>query len=193
MVNAAIPPSASTVRAPAAMQALARRWHRAECGVAMAAFTLIAALLIIDVVGRELWAPLARASGLTTGATGVPGGLKIAVYAMVLGAFCGIGIASATNVHLVPRVGAAWVPRPWAPWMARLGDAFTAAFMMAAAWYALQFVMASKATSMRAAVLGWEVWPFQLAIPLGFVSAALRHAMFSAWPGLKPPPPEFQE
>jgi hypothetical protein len=37
------------------------------------------------------------------------------------------------------------------------------------------------------------VWPFQLAIPAGFASAAVRYLLFAAWPGLKPPPPEFQE
>lgn len=178
---------------PEGVRAFVAGWHRAECRVASAAFTLIAALLIVDVVGRELVGPLLRQLGIEIGATSIPGGQKIAVFAMVLGSFCGIGIATATNSHLVPRVAFGWVPQHWSGAVARLGDLFTAGFMLAVAWYGVQFVLASQATSMRAPVLGWEVWPFQLAIPAGFASAAVRYLAFAAFPGLKPPPPEFQE
>jgi len=178
---------------PAGVRAVVDRWHRIECRVASVAFTLIAALLIVDVVGRELLAPALRAVGLPIGATGIPGGQKIAVYAMVIGAFCGIGIATATNSHLVPRVGFGWVPQRWSGTVGRLGDLFTAGFMFAVAWFGIQFVLDSRATGMRAPVLGWEVWPFQLAIPAGFASAAVRYLAFAWFPGLKPPPPEFQE
>jgi hypothetical protein len=37
------------------------------------------------------------------------------------------------------------------------------------------------------------VWPFQVAIPAGFLSAALRYFVYAAWPALRPQPPEFQE
>ena len=65
--------------------------------------------------------------------------------------------------------------------------------MLVVAGYGLQFVLSSHATKMQAPVIGWELWPFQAAIPAGFVSAALRCFLFAAWPGLKSPPPEFQE
>jgi TRAP-type C4-dicarboxylate transport system permease small subunit len=183
----------ATPPVPAGVKAFVAGWHRAECRVAAAAFTLIAALLIVDVVGRELLGPLLRALGLEIGATSIPGGQKVAVFAMVLGSFCGIGIATATNSHLVPRVAFGWVPQRWAGTVARVGDLFTAVFMVAVAGYGVQFVLASQATGMRAPVLNWEVWPFQLAIPAGFASAAIRYLAFAAFPGLKPPPPEFQE
>ena len=186
-------PVAPVVGVPPRVKAFVDVWHRAECRVASACFTLIAALLIVDVVGRELLGPLMRAIGVDIGATAIPGGQKIAVYAMVLGSFAGIGIATATNSHLVPRVGFGWVPDRWSGAVGRLGDLFTAAFMFAVAAYGIEFVLGSKATSMRAPVLGWEVWPFQLAIPAGFASAAVRYLVFAVFPGLKPPPPEFQE
>ena len=179
--------------APPAVKDFAARWHRVECWVASACFTLIAALLIVDVVGRELLGPLLRGLGLPVGATAIPGGQKLAVYAMVLGSFCGVGIATASNSHLVPRVAWGWVPARWSDGVSRIGDLFTALFMLGVAWYGIEFVLASKATSMRAPVLGWEVWPFQFAIPAGFASAAVRYLVFAAFPGLKPPPPEFQE
>lgn len=185
--------SAPSPPVPPRVRTFVAGWHRAECRVASAAFTLIAALLIVDVTGRELVGPLLRQFGVDIGATSIPGGQKIAVFAMVLGSFCGIGIATATNSHLVPRVAFGWVPQRWAATVARAGDLFTACFMLAVAGYGVQFVLASMATGMRAPVLGWEVWPFQLAIPAGFASAAVRYLAFAAFPGLKPPPPEFQE
>lgn len=178
---------------PTGVRAFADAWHRAECWLAMAAFGTVAALLMFDVLGREIFAPMLRAIGVSVGATTVPGGPKIAVFAMIVGAFCGVGIATATNSHLVPRVGFSWIPERWAPAVSRLGDLFTASFMLVVAWYAWQFMLASKGISTRAPVLNWEVWPFQLAIPVGFASAALRYAQFAFYPGLKPPPPEIQE
>lgn len=159
----------------------------------MAAFVTIAVLLVVDVAGRELLGPLLRRLGIAAATTGIPGAQQIAVFALVVGAFCGIGIVTATNSQLVPRVAFAWVPKAWSPALNRVADAVTGALMLVVAWYGVQFVMASQATSMRAPVLAWEVWPFQLAIPVGFVSAALRCWLFAAWPGLKPPPPELQE
>lgn len=185
--------SPPTPPVPPGVQAFADRWHQAECWIASACFTLIAALLVVDVVGRELLGPALRALGLPIGATAIPGGQKVAVYAMVLGSFCGVGIATASNSHLVPRVGFRWVPARWSDATSRVADLFTGAFMLGVAWYGLVFALDSKATGMRAPVLGWEVWPFQLAIPAGFASAALRYLAFAAWPGLKPPPPEVQE
>lgn len=178
---------------PAPVRRFAERWHRVECWIAIVAFGLIAVLLVIDVGGRELLAPLLRRLGIAIGATGIEGGQKIAVFALVVGSFCGVGIATATNAHLVPRIGFGWTPARWSGAVNRFADLFTGAFVLGVAWYGLQFVLSAKATGMRAPLLGWEVWPFQLAIPAGFASAALRYFLFAAWPGLKPPPPEFQE
>jgi hypothetical protein len=41
-------------------------------------------------------------------------------------------------------------------------------------------------TDLRAPVLNWPVWPFQLAIPLGFLSAAVRYFFFALWPACGP-------
>ena len=39
---------------PPAVRTLAAGWHRAECWLAMAAFACVAALLMFDVLGREV-------------------------------------------------------------------------------------------------------------------------------------------
>ena len=167
-------------------------WHRAECLVAVAAFALIAALLILDVAGREVLGPIYKLLDIK-GATGVYGAQKLSVYALVVGSFCGIGIATATASHLLPRVGFGWIPASWAPVMDRCADVLTGLFMVGVAYYGWVFVSSTMAAGLRAQAFDLPVWPFQTAIPLGFLSAAVRYFCFAAWPALRPLPPEFQE
>ena len=167
-------------------------WHRAECLVAVAAFGLIAALLILDVAGREVLGPIYKLLDIKR-ATGVYGAQKLSVYALVVGSFCGIGIATATASHLLPRVGFGWIPVAWAPTMDRCADVLTGLFMVGVAYYGWVFVSSTMAAGLRAQAFDLPVWPFQTAIPLGFLSAAVRYFCFAAWPTLRPLPPEFQE
>jgi TRAP-type C4-dicarboxylate transport system permease small subunit len=157
------------------------------------AFSFIALILLVDVVGRELVGPLMRAMGFPATATGVFASQKLSIFALVIGSFAGIGIATATASHLVPRVAFGWIPARWEPWFNRMADAITGLFLIGVAYYGLVFVQSSMATDLRAPVLDWSVWPIQLAIPIGFLSAAGRYLMYAIWPGLRPLPPEFQE
>lgn len=182
-------PSAAAPRA----QAVAELWHRAECWIAVVAFSFIAIILLLDVLGRELLGPSLRLLGFPASATGIFASQKLSIFALVIGAFAGIGIATATASHLVPRVGFGWIPARWDPWFNRLADVITGLFLVGTAYYAWVFVQSSMETDLRAPVLDWSVWPIQLAIPIGFLSAAGRYFMFAAWPAIRPQPPEFQE
>ena len=179
--------------APPGVVRLLRRWHWLECRIAVLAFSFIALVLVIDVLGREAYGPVMAWLGIKVGATGLFGSQKMAVFALVIGSFCGIGIATATGVHLVPRLGFAWVPKAWGPVMDRLGDLFTGLFLLGVTWFGVVFVLASKESGVLAAVINVSAWPIQTAIPLGFASAACRYFFFAAWPALRPLPPEFQE
>jgi TRAP-type C4-dicarboxylate transport system permease small subunit len=179
--------------APPAVIRLLRGWHRLECWIAVAAFSFIALVLVIDVLGREFYGPLMSMLGFKVGATGLFGSQKMAVFALVIGSFCGIGIATATGVHLLPRVGFAWVPKAWGPAVDRLADVVTGLFLLGVTWYGVVFVLASRQSGVLAAVINISAWPIQTAIPLGFLSAALRYFIFAAWPALRPSPAEFQE
>lgn len=178
---------------PSGVVSLLRGWHRLECWVAVICFSFIAAVLAIDVVGRELYGPVMNLLGLEVGATGLFGSQKLAVFALVIGSFAGIGVATATGVHLLPRVGFNWVPKAWGPTMDRLADVFTGLFLLGVAYYGVQFVLASKESGVLAAVINVSAWPIQMAIPVGFVSAALRYFIFAGWPEVRPVPPAFQE
>jgi TRAP-type C4-dicarboxylate transport system permease small subunit len=179
--------------APAAVRRFVDGWYRVECALAVAAFGFIAAVLILDVAGRELLAPLFAGLGIEAGPTGVYGAQKMAVFALVIASYSGIGIAAATAGHIVPRVGHAAVPAAWGAGLDRLADLVSGLFLLGAAWYGLELVRGSYASGLRAAMLQWPVWPVQLAIPLGFASAALRYLCSACWPGLRPLPPAAQE
>jgi TRAP-type C4-dicarboxylate transport system permease small subunit len=178
---------------PRRVRRLAELWHAAECWVAVAAFGFIATILLLDVIGRELVGPLLRLLGLDPGATGIFAAQKLSIFALVVGSFAGVGIATATGSHIVPRFAYGWVPAAWGPAMDRLARVLTGLFLVAVAWFGFAFVASSFATDLRAPVLDWPVWPIQLAIPLGFLSAAGRYFLYAAWPALEPAPPEFQE
>jgi TRAP-type C4-dicarboxylate transport system permease small subunit len=178
---------------PPRVRRLVELWHRAECWVAVVAFGFIAAILLLDVIGRELVGPVLRFVGLNPGATGIFAAQKLSVFALVIGSFVGIGIATAAGSHIAPRFAYGWVPAAWGPFMDRLADVLTGIFLVVVAWYGFKFVGSSFKTDLRAPVLDWAVWPIQSVIPLGFLSAAGRYFFYAAWPALKPLPPEFQE
>jgi TRAP-type C4-dicarboxylate transport system permease small subunit len=178
--------------APAAARRLVDGWHRVECLIAVAAFGFIATVLIADVAGRELLTPIYRAFDLK-GSAGVFAAQKMSVYALVIGSFCGIGVATATGSHLLPRVGFGWVPKDFSATMDRIADLFTGVFFCGVAWYGWVYVASSMQAGLRAQAFDIPIWPIQLAIPLGFLSAAVRYFFFAAWPALRPLPPEFQE
>lgn len=178
--------------APAGAQRVVARWHRVECLIAVAAFGFIAVVLILDVAGRELLGPIYKAFDLQ-GSPGIYAAQKMCVYALVIGSFCGIGVATATGSHLLPRLGFGWVPDSFAPTMNRIADLVTGVFFCGVAWYGWVYVASSMQAGLRAQAFNMPIWPIQLAIPLGFLSAALRYFFFAAWPALRPRPPEFQE
>ena len=177
---------------PLAVRVLAV-WHRLECWLAVACFSFIAIILVLDVLGRELVGPLFNALGIDVGPTGIFASQRFSIYALVVGSFAGIGIATATGSHLVPRVGFGWAPAAWGPAMDRLADVVTGVCLIVVVYYGVEFVHSTFTADLRAPVLDWVVWPFQMAIPIGFLSAAGRYFAYAIWPGLRPKPPEFQE
>jgi TRAP-type C4-dicarboxylate transport system permease small subunit len=183
---------APALPAPAGAKAFLDGWHRAECLIAVAAFGFIAVVLIVDVAGREILTPIFKLLGITK-AAGLYAAQKMSVYALVVGSFCGVGIATATASHLLPRVGFGWVPASFGPTMNRIADLVTGAFFCGVAWYGWVYVQSSMQAGLRAQAFDIPIWPIQLAIPLGFLSAAVRYFFYAAWPATRPLPPEFQE
>ena len=184
---------AARADAPPAVRRVIALWHKVECWVAVACFAFIALIMIIDVFGREVLGPVLAALGLDIGPTGIFAAQRFAMIALIIGSFMGVGIATATGSHLVPRVAHGWVPKEWGPAMDRIADVITGLFLLGFVWFGFVFVRSTAETELRMPVLDWLVWPIQMAIPLGFLSAALRYFVFAIWPGVRPRPPEFQE
>jgi Tripartite ATP-independent periplasmic transporters, DctQ component len=184
--------TATPAPAPAGARWVVDTWHRLECLIAVGAFGFIALVLIADVAGRELLTPIYKAFDIK-GSAGVFAAQKMCVYALVIGSFCGVGVATATGSHLLPRIGFGWVSNDFAPTMDRIADLVTGLFFVGVAWFGWVYVSSSIQADLRMQAFDMPIWPIQLAIPLGFLSASIRYFFFAAWPALRPLPPEFQE
>ena len=142
-----------------------------ESIAAALAYAMVAALLIGDVVGREVLGK------------GIFGAQKMAVYCAIVAAFLGLSLATSANMQLRPS----FLDHLFkGPMVDRLGDGFAAIFYAFMAVIAILFIQQSMEFSDRAAVLYWLLWPIQLIIPYALFSTGLRHGAFAIWPGLKP-------
>ena len=146
-----------------------------ESIVATAAYGAVAALLIADVVGRELLG------------TSIFGAQQIAVYGAIIAGFLGLTLATSDNAHLRPGF-MDFLFKHHELLIARLGDMVSGVFFVGAAYIAWTFVAVSMEMGDRAPVLYFFVWPLQLAIPYAFASAGIKHLIFATRPDLKPAP-----
>ncbi len=148
--------------------------YRIESFVAALAYVLVAGLLIGDVLGREF-----------TG-QGIFGASKMAVYAAIVAGFLGLGLATAAGAHLRPAFLDAVFPDHLDRQVWRAADIVSTVIYVLLAWIAFKFVLTTRESGDRAAVLYWTLWPLQCVIPYAFVSCAVRHAIFSWHPALRP-------
>ena len=88
--------------------------------------------------------------------------------------------------HLRPRFADRWLPARFEPVMVRLQEALMAAFCLVFAVVAMDVVVESWELRERSTVLRTLIWPVQLAIPLVFAMATVRHGAFALFPALRP-------
>ena len=148
--------------------------NRLEAVAATLAYLTVAALLIGDIVGREIFA------------SPIHGAQKIAVYAAIVAGFLGLSLATADNMHLRPSFLDGLIPSPWVANVQRLSDAFACLFFLTMAVYGALFVSESMKYADRAAVLYWLLWPIQIVIPYALTTTAIRHGIFALWPDTRP-------
>lgn len=147
---------------------------RIESVFACLAYVVVAALLIGDVIGRELLsAP-------------IHGAQKMAVYAAIVAGFIGLSLATSDNMHLRPSFLDNVLPARFNAGIGRFSDVFACVFFLVMAIVGLMFVRESMRFEDKAAVLYWLLWPIQLIIPYAFLSTSFRHGLFAAFPALKP-------
>jgi len=146
-----------------------------ESIVATCAYAIVAGLLIVDVVGRELF-------GIA-----LLGAQQMAVYGAIIAGFLGLTLATSDNCHLRPAF-LDFVFQFADLTVQRVGDAVSAVFFFIGAYVAWTFVAASLDNLDKAPVLYFVVWPLQLVMPYAFISSGLKHLIFARHPNLKPVP-----
>ena len=147
-----------------------------EATVCVLAFSITAIALMADVLGREFFG------------NGIFGAQRLAVWTTAIAGLVGFALVTAEAGHLRPRFLDGVVPKSAGPAFDRFGDLLSAVICIVLGWYAVQFVQSSAALGERGMAIPIKVWPIQLILPWMFLSSALRHLCFAAWPELRPAP-----
>lgn len=142
--------------------------------IATLAYGAVAALLIGDVLGRELFG------------VSLLGAQKLAIYAAIIAGFLGLALATSAGSHLRPELLDRLVPARYDHLVNRLNDCFAALFFAVMGVVAIHFVIQSAEFGDKAAIFYFPLWPLQLVMPYAFFSCAFRHAAFALHPELKP-------
>jgi TRAP-type C4-dicarboxylate transport system permease small subunit len=167
------PESTGNPAGPGPAVAVLAAISRLERSVTVAAFAVLVAVVLADVVSREL------------SDRGLHWALQAGIYANYVVVLCGLGIASASDAHLRPRFADRWLPAGLEPMLVRLPDAGMALFCLGFAVVAVDVVAVTRELGDRSAVLGNQVWPLQALMPVAFALAAIRHALYAGWPSLR--------
>lgn len=158
------------------MAAFLRNLLKVESFVAAVAYGLVAALLLGEIVAREIFSET------------IWGSQKMAVFAAIYAGFMGLTLATAGNSHLRPQFADNWWPRRLHVKVERFGDVLSGVIFWGLAGSAVSYVMDSYTFGDRAAVLYNPLWWIQVIIPYALFSSGLRHMAFALRPALKPSP-----
>ena len=145
-----------------------------ESSVAIAAYVVIAGLLLGDVAMREL------------AGSSIWGAQRISVYLMILTGFLGLGLAADRGRHLRPGFADNLIPARLSAQADRAGSAIMAAIFLYFAWLGVEFVRTTYEYGDLARTIKVPLWMIELVVPYAFVSIALRYALYALWPALKP-------
>lgn len=142
--------------------------------LSFSAFMVLIAVVFADVVSREL------------AGTGLHWAREVGVFANFVVVMVGFGLASASGSHLRPRFADRWLPAAWDPALKRIGEALMAVFCAGFALVAIMVVAETRELGERSSVLRLAIWPLQALIPVVFALGAARHALYAAFPGVRP-------
>ncbi len=145
-----------------------------EATVAIALYTMIAALLASDVFMREV------------AGSSLSGVQRISVYAMIQTGFLGLGLAAARGRHLRPRFADGLIPARFKPAVQRIGSFLMAFIFGYFVLFAVSFVQESIQFGDMTRTIRVPLWTVQLVVPYAFCSTALRYVIFGLFPALSP-------
>ena len=145
-----------------------------EKWVAVTAFSLIAAFLFADVLGRNLFGQ------------GVFWAQRASVYAATVAGLMGFSICVARGGHLRPSSFDKLFPASMNVIINRAADLISAAICLFMAIYSSNFVLNSYQLGERGQAIDMVLWPVQMILPYCFFSALLRFLIFAVFPALRP-------
>jgi TRAP-type C4-dicarboxylate transport system permease small subunit len=145
-----------------------------EVTVAIAAYVIIAGLLLTDIVMRE------------TGSGSLWGAQRISVYLMIVIGFLGLGLAAARGRHLRPRFLDGVLPEKFNLAADRIGSVLMALIFGGFGIVAIQFVAEAIEYNEIARIIRIPMWYIQMVVPYAFFSTALRYVIFAVDPGSRP-------
>ena len=149
--------------------------RRIEVAVAVVTISACGALLIADVLGREVLGQ------------GIPWAQRVAVYCTTIAGMLGFLLVIDKGEHLRPKWLDGLFPKAATPVLLRVADLVSAGICLFLALYAMRFVHESFVAGPRGVALDIAVWPMQIILPYAFASAAARYLAYAAVPGLRPP------
>lgn len=148
--------------------AIVERW------ACLLAFVVMALVLFLDITLRTLIG------------NGIAWSHQLGVYANMVVALVGIGLATSMGSHLRPRFADSWLPDSFERIMQRLQPLVSAFFFALFAAIAFQLVLETYELQERSTVLRSLVWPVQALLPATFSIAALRYLCYAIYPALQP-------
>lgn len=148
--------------------------YRAELTAAIACLVVMAAVVFADVVGREL------------ANQGLIWAQRVGVYAFIYAGFIGLPLATAAGEHLRPKFADGLMPSVIARHLPRLQHGVAALLTGAFAYYGVRFALQAHALEETSPVLNFPVWAVQIVFAYAFLSCALRHLAYAAFPVAAP-------
>jgi TRAP-type C4-dicarboxylate transport system permease small subunit len=140
------------------------------------AFAVLALVLFLDVMSR------------TFVGNGIGWSHQAGVYANIVIALLGIGLAASNGSHLRPRFADNILPLSFEPVMRRLQPFVSALLLLLFAILAFVFVRESYFLQERSTVLHTLLWPVQSLLPLALSLASIRYLVYTRYPDLQPVP-----
>lgn len=155
------------------------RWiEKIEIAVLVFSFAAMTALLLADVIGREVFRQ------------GLFGASYYALYFLILSAMLSFDVAIARDAHLRPTAFDGLVPESWDPTMRRIGHVISAVIAMFVIWGAWIFIAETRFFNEHNPTIRLPLWPMQVPLLIGFGVSFLRHLAYAAYPGIAPRKPE---
>ncbi len=165
----------------AAIATALKALNRLECFLAAFGLLVVAAILLADVLGREVFG------------SGIYWAPRLASYFTTVAGMLGFSIVVSAGGHLRPKFVDGVFPESWDTTVNRIADLLSAGLLFFLFWHSALFVWSTAELGTRAIALNFPVWIVQAIVPYVFLSAAIRYLFYAFAPAFRPKETGFGE